>query len=158
VANAIDLPNIPQNVDYVVRFSLIACEKVSSDTMMIEKLSGAKGWKTAIVHNGEDALRLLKLRTWDLVIFDEELPILPPLKCVTSFREWEEKNRVTRQKNICLLSDACWMASGSQGLIQLPQGFDHSLGKPLRNSEFKSVLAKAEQCAQDFGSQNIVTR
>ena len=109
--------------------------------------------------NGEDALRLMKMRNWDAILLDEELPILETTHCVSRFREWEERNRVNRQRNIVLLSASCVsMVIGSKSMVQLPFGFDCSLGKPIRIKEFEYIMSQAERCATDFGVRDIVAR
>jgi CheY-like chemotaxis protein len=138
---------------------LIAAESGSSDTMIAEKVAKKKGWETVVVQNGEDALRLLKTRNWDAVLLDEDLPVLSCSQCVSRFREWEDLNRVTRQKNVVLVSTSCVsMTSGSNSMVQLPFGFDCSLGKPVRIIQLELLLNGAERSDMDFGVRDIVSR
>eukprot|EP00550_Attheya_septentrionalis_P005297 CAMPEP_0198289726 /NCGR_PEP_ID=MMETSP1449-20131203/7816_1 /TAXON_ID=420275 /ORGANISM="Attheya septentrionalis, Strain CCMP2084" /LENGTH=885 /DNA_ID=CAMNT_0043988103 /DNA_START=300 /DNA_END=2954 /DNA_ORIENTATION=- len=48
----------------------------------------ALGWRGSLVQNGEDALRLLKMRNWDAVFLDDEMPMLAGMRCISCFREW----------------------------------------------------------------------
>eukprot|EP00934_Nitzschia_sp_Nitz4_P003579 Nitzschia sp. Nitz4//scaffold9_size221794//181306//185650//NITZ4_001375-RA/size221794-augustus-gene-0.173-mRNA-1//-1//CDS//3329561088//3569//frame0 len=81
--------------------------KPGTYTSDIEAVTTGRGWKVAFAYSGEEALRLMRIRNWDAVFLDEELPILPPIQCVARFREWEEQNRVTKQRFITLLSAGC---------------------------------------------------
>lgn len=142
-----------------VHFCLLAIEEGRADVSEIERSATNRGWKTVIVHDGEDALRLMKMRNWDLVMLDEDLPILQCSQCVARFREWEEKNRVNRQRNIVLLSASGLSTPvGSKSMVQLPFGFDVSLGKPIRVKEFEYLMTHAERAESDFGVRDFVAR
>jgi len=142
-----------------VHFCLVAIEAGKAEIGFIENATSQRGWQTAIVHDGEAALRLMKMRNWDLVILDEDLPILHCSQCVARFREWEAKNRVNRQRNVVLLSSTGMdMMIGSESMVQLPFGFDVSLGKPIRPKEFDYLMAQAERSEMDFGVRDFVPR
>jgi CheY-like chemotaxis protein len=142
-----------------IHFCLIAAEEETSDTLVAEKAAEKKGWKTVVVHNGEDALRLLKMRNWDAVLFDENLPMLGSSQCIVRFREWEENNRVTRQRNVVLVSPSCVsFACGSKSMVQLPFGFNRSLGKPVRVKDLEDIFGQAQRSEKDFGVRDIVSR
>ena len=142
-----------------VHFCLVAIEEGKVDVDMIESIASKRGWKTVVVHDGEDALRLMKMRNWDIVILDEDLPILLCSQCVARFREWEEKNRVNRQRNIVLLNASGLSAViGSKSMVQLPSGFDVSLGKPIRSKEFEYLMVQAERSESDYGVRDFVAR
>jgi CheY-like chemotaxis protein len=151
--------NDVSSCDSAIHFCLIAAEEETSDTLLAKKAAENKGWKTVVVYNGEDALRLLKMRNWDAALFDENLPMLGSSQCVARFREWEEKNRVTRQRNVVLLSPSrVSFACGSKSMVQLPFGFDGSLGKPVRVNEVEDIFGRAERSEKDFGIRDIVSR
>jgi two-component system chemotaxis response regulator CheY len=142
-----------------IHFCLVGIEKGKTDIAILESASSKSGWKIGVVHNGEDVLRLMKMRNWDLVLMDEDLPILQCSQCIARFREWEEKNRVNRQKNIVLLSaSGLTTVVGSKSMVQLPFGFDVSLGMPIRLNEFEYLMAQAERSESDFGVRDFVTR
>jgi DNA-binding response OmpR family regulator len=41
---------------------------------LADKLIGEECWKAIVVHDGETALRLLKMQNWDAVLLNNELP------------------------------------------------------------------------------------
>ena len=92
------------------------------------------GWRACVVTNGEDALRLLKLRNWDAVFMDDQLPCLTGIECIQRFRRWEAQNRVARQLNIILASANYYLHRS------IPDGFDGSIGKPFKKSDVCSIL------------------
>jgi CheY-like chemotaxis protein len=137
-------------------FCLIAVEKRTLEVEAVERAAQEKGWKSVTVDNGEDALKLMKLRNWDAILLDEDLPIVASAQCVSRFREWEERNRVNRQRNIVLLSASCVsLVVGLKSMVQLPTGFDCALGKPIRTNEFECIMTQAERCETDL---DIVAR
>eukprot|EP00980_Cylindrotheca_fusiformis_P028557 scaffold22610_cov115-Cylindrotheca_fusiformis.AAC.10 len=152
-------PEEKKNGNSATLCCLIAVETRTSEVKAVEHTALGKGWKTVIVYNGEEALKFMKLRNWDAILLDENLPVLTSTQCVSRFRDWEERNRVNRQRNIALLSASCVSSSISRkSMVQLPFGFDCALGKPIRSSEFEIVMARAERCETDFGVRDIVVR
>lgn len=157
--NTSEVDTDPKSSNTAIHFCLIAVAKATAATDLVEKAAGEKGWKTVVVRNGEDALRLMKMRNWDVILLDEELPVLATTQCVARFRAWEDNNRVNRQRNVVLLSASCVsMVIGSKSMVQLPFGFDCSLGKPIRTNEFEYIMTQANRSATDFGVRDIVSR
>lgn len=161
--------NDPSSTDFVtdqsstantaIHFCLIASETDTVDSSLVESVADSKGWMVVKVHDGESALRLLKVRNWDAVLLDESLPQLAPAQCVGRFRKWEERNRVHRQGNVGLWSASCAVPTvGSQSMIQLPHGFDFLLGKPTRADDVAYIMTGAERNQSDFGIRNLVSR
>jgi len=133
----------PQN-EQAIQVCLIVEEgTIISD--VAKKVVEKNGWKSTVVHNGESALRLLKIRNWDAVLLDDELQGITSIKVIETFREWESKNRVNRQKNVFQVNSS-FIPSGldtflSTSSVQLPSGFDGALGKPLSAKIFKDFLS-----------------
>ena len=126
------------------------CLIVEEGTMISDiakKVAAESGWKSTVVHNGEAALRLLQMRNWDAVLLDEELPSITSCKVIETFREWESKNRVNRQKNVFQVNSSFiplgLEASTASTSIQLPSGFDGALGKPLCSKVLKDFLSNS---------------
>jgi CheY-like chemotaxis protein len=96
----------------------------------------ALGWRGSLVQNGEDALRLLKMRNWDAVFLDDEMPMLAGMRCISCFREWEKNYRVARQNKVYLISGN--LSQGAKAMS--PPGFDGVIGKPVKLIELKNAL------------------
>lgn len=146
-------------VDTATHFCLVASESDTPDSSLVEAVALTKGWKVVKVRDGDDVLRLLKVRNWDAVLLDEGMHQLTPAQCVGRFREWEERNRVTQQLNIGLWSSSCVLPTmGCKSMIQLPYGFDFSLSKPTRADDVACMMTRAERNETDFGIRNFVAR
>lgn len=73
---------------------LIVAKETEPALQYIKRIAEKNGWRVVVeAHgDGEDALRLLKLRKWDAVFIDNDLAKLSGTNCLVRFREWE-KNR-----------------------------------------------------------------
>ena len=121
----------------------------------ISRCVEARGYRVCTVSNGEDTLRLLKMRKWDVVIIDEKMPLMAGTSCVVCFREWESRNRVERQSNVYLLS-RYYVPNEQGGHNMYPPGFDGALGKPVNLRHLYDVLDGAAK--GNIVDREIVTR
>jgi len=129
-----------------------------SNTVMKEAVENL-GWCAVQVYDGEDALRLLKIRNWDAVFVENEIARLSGTGCLARFRQWEKENRVARQNNVYLLSTDFVPSPAESVLAVYPDGFDGALGKPILMKDLKSVLMNAERSIKESASsKNIVAR
>jgi CheY-like chemotaxis protein len=114
----------------------------------------SKGWKS-VAASDADALSLLKSRNWDAVVLDGGLSAV---SCVRQFRDWEQQNRIHRQRNIYLMStgfNSLLQNWHSVALVQLPPGFDGVVGKPAKTDEVEKLLRKAEEPCT-FEAEDII--
>lgn len=96
-------------------------------------------WRVCLARDGEAALELLKLRSWDAVFMDDQLPKLSGSDCITKFRIWEKENRKTRQMNMFLCS--------ADGICKnyATEGFDAFLCKPVKWTHLIEILDKCSK-------------
>jgi len=108
------------------------------------------GWNVASANSIQNAISLLKMRNWDVVLVDDD-PIC--YRCVTMFREWELLHRVNRQKNIILISaNFDPMQDASSSLFQVPTGFDGALPKLFNSGYLRPFLDESSS------NCNIISR
>jgi PleD family two-component response regulator len=90
------------------------------------------GWNVVAVSKGTDCLTALQMRNWDVVLIDDDLPQIPGASCIMAFREWEEKNRVNRQKNVFLICEGDIPSPDDNlALVHLPEGCNGVIGRPV---------------------------
>ncbi|CAJ1898371.1 unnamed protein product [Cylindrotheca closterium] len=143
----------------VAHVCLIAMGRITEQVEALQRAAEAREWKSVIVDNGEEALKLMKLRTWDAILLDEDLPQLPSGQCVARFREWEAKNRIMKQRNVALVSASCAsMVHNLNSMMQLPFGVDFAIGKPIQVREFEFIMSRAEDHSMGCGSRDIIGR
>ncbi|KAL7470210.1 hypothetical protein ACHAXS_011341 [Conticribra weissflogii] len=138
---------------------LIAKNNSDPALQSLQRLVEICGWRVVVVNNGDDALRMLKLRNFGMVLIDAALPVSADsgsahsgCSVVARFREWEQRSRVVRQKNILLLSDTYRAKSNS-----IPLGCDGVVEKPPDPSKISSILENASK--ETFkGNRDILLR
>ncbi len=116
-------------------FTCLIVEGQSEVIMTINRCVERKGWRVHIVRDGKEALRWMKMRNWDAVFIDDNLPQLSGHTCVSAFRKWEAENRIARQRNIHMISSAF-----NGGNKRIPQGCDGVLGTHFTQDNINAVL------------------
>jgi CheY-like chemotaxis protein len=120
---------------------LMAADKPSRRTNEMLLKMERDNWKVVVVNDGNEALRLLKMRNWDAVLLEDDLPVMDGAACIEAFREWEEENRVNRQCNTILVcSEQIPAPSDISALVQPPTGFDSVLARPLVYTDMEYLL------------------
>ena len=130
---------------------LIVIQESEPTLQALQRIIQRNGWRAVTVKHGdgEDALRLLKLRNWDLVVIDNDLPIVSGTNCLVRFRDWEKRSRSVQQKNIFILSDTLTHHN-------LPTGFDGVLLKPVEPARLLQIL-DAAACSKDTNAFKFPT-
>jgi len=121
----------------------LIAEDSKVEGMALARVIEKSGFRVSVVENGEDALRLLKMRQWNVVFLDDCMPLLTGSRCVLKFREWEATNRVSRANNIYLMSGNYAVKKDTTGVTMFPRGFNGAIGKPLQLKHLGSILEKA---------------
>ena len=120
---------------------------VDDSDIMQEILSAALkslGHRGVIVSNGEEALRCLEQRNFDLILLDVNMPVMDGLTTLKLLREKERDNAaaVTRTPVIFITGNdlpsdlETYHTAGADGFIYKPVKF------PQLDSEIKRVLGK----------------
>jgi len=139
------------------------CLIATEDTMVQQEVMIAvqeNAWIAVAAWTKGEFLEKLRSRNWDAVILDGDVAEFP--MALQEFREWEERNRVRRQRNVCLLSSGFKQQAYSMArmsLVELPRGVDCVLGKPKTSEEVEKMLDTVHKNATSrFTPEDIVTR
>ena len=144
VDDSISLQNGKPCVERPAYDCLIVVPGTSTHLKLIEQTIKKHGWQSAAAHDQDEGLRLMKMRSWDLILIDEELSGFVPF-----FREWEKKHRFTRQGHVVLMSESAALASSdANSFVQPPPGLDEVGGKPISLSALVAMLEKLEMSSQ----------
>jgi CheY-like chemotaxis protein len=120
---------------------LIAFDSSTVQINLLPHQLESLGWKVVVVNDGLHCLELLKMRTWTVVLIEDELDQLSGLVCVVAFRKWEAMNRTNIPTNIILVCDGDVPSPNDRkSWIQPPNGFNGVLRKPLQMIDFQSML------------------
>lgn len=97
------------------------------------------GFRVELAHGGEQALDLLRSRTFDLVLMDCQMPGLDGFAVVRTYREIETQHRDgTRLPIIALTGET---GADSQAAC-LESGMDDYLGKPYTAADLRRVVER----------------
>lgn len=136
-------------------------EDASNVSKTMAKIIESKLWNTVVVNDGEDVLRLLKMRNWDAVFLSEEMHRLDGIRVNERFRAWENEHRVARQRNVFLISASLVPTPDPGGSVSAayPAGFDGVLGKPVLAVDLVKLLDSATlRRSTSSNSMDIVAR
>jgi len=118
----------------------LIAEGVSEIIKTMTRCMIRKGWRIRVVKNGVEALQIMKLRNWDAVFIDNNLPLLCGKTCISLFKTWEAENRIALQRNIYMISSEF----NNDDNVEIPSGFDGVIKTPLSQDQIDSVLSAAE--------------
>ena len=138
---------------------LMATARVGAEECETAKNMTNTGWQVTIVNSGTRALEHLKLRNWDAVILDDDLPSLPGNACVEEFRSWEGKNRVNRQDNLFIVCTDVLLQNPKTKMLP-PAGFDGAVDSQVSWEQIQSMMNE-QTCQSTDGLRaglSIVTR
>jgi len=114
------------------------------------------GWQCEIARTSDEAFKFLKMRNWDAVLVDSDLPPSSGTGCISEFRAWETENRINRQNNVflqCSRNTAGFCKIPV--LVQAPTGFDGALQKPFLFNDFQDLLK--QRSGQCLAPMSIIT-
>lgn len=134
---------------------LIACDASTMQANPLPHQLESLGWKVVVVNDGLHCLELLKMRTWTVVLIEDELVQFSGSLCVVAFRKWEAMNRRNIPTSIILVCDGDIPSpTDRKSWIQPPNGFNGVLRKPVPLSDFQSILL---QLSNPNGSDGIAS-
>lgn len=90
------------------------------------------------VHDGRNAFEMYKLKKYDLVILDLQMPIMDGHECIKKIREYEKDNATRRVPAIS------FTANGYEADIKMSykSGFDNFILKPVKKEDFINSIYK----------------
>jgi len=85
---------------------LVADDSVSTRRFLKMMLERQGGYVVEVAEDGRQALELMKLKTFDMVLLDLDMPVMNGFSCASAFREWEKGSPSRRhaRQSICVLS------------------------------------------------------
>jgi len=100
-----------------------------------------------VVSNGMEAVEYYKKYSYDLILMDEQMPLMGGKEAVAKIIEYEEKNAL-RHTPISALTANVIKGAKERGLLS---GFDAFLGKPIVIKELERVLSSYLKSVENFG-------
>ncbi|SFV69709.1 periplasmic sensor hybrid histidine kinase [hydrothermal vent metagenome] len=138
-----EITNIEQSVTYAKEVSLkfkghiLVAEDNEANQELIKILLLKYGLTFDIVANGLEALALYKIKKFDLVLMDEQMPVMNGNEALEKILTYEESQGI-RHTPISALTANVLKGAKERGLLS---GFDEFLAKPLVLKELERVFS-----------------
>lgn len=129
----------PQRVQKVTRFEghILVAEDNEANQELIKILLGKYGLTYDLAPNGLEAVRLYKENRYDLVLMDEQMPVMDGNIAVQEILAYERENGL-RHTPVSALTANVIKGARERGLMS---GFDSFLGKPIVLKELERVFS-----------------
>jgi len=129
----------PQRVHKVLKFQghILVAEDNEANQELIKILLTKYGLTYDLAINGLEAVRLYKQNRYDLVLMDEQMPIMDGNRAVQEILKYERENEL-RHTPISALTANVIKGARERGLMS---GFDSFLGKPIVLKELERVFS-----------------
>lgn len=129
----------PHQHEVSIKFKghILVAEDNEANQELIKILLQKYGLTYDLAENGYEALELYKLNNYDLILMDEQMPIMDGNEAVKKIAEYEIK-RGLRHTPVSALTANVIKGAKERGLLS---GFDSFLGKPIILKELERVFA-----------------
>lgn len=148
-------PNSPYiyNSQYVNKFRghILVAEDNEANQELIKILLTKYGLTFDIAKNGLEAFELYKKNKYDLILMDEQMPVMNGLEAVTKILEYEALHSL-KHTPISALTANVIKGAMEKGLLS---GFDSFLGKPIVIKELERVFIAYLEVHQGVNSKTL---
>lgn len=117
---------------------ILVAEDNEANQELIKILLEKYGLTFDLAKNGLEAFELYKKNSYDLILMDEQMPVMNGIEAVKNILEYE-KNNLIKHTPISALTANVIKGAREQGLLI---GFDSFLGKPIILKELEKVFSK----------------
>jgi len=137
-----ELLNPEENAPYAQKISqkykghILIAEDNEANQELIKIVLMKYGLTFDLAHNGLEAFNLYKKNRYDLILMDEQMPIMTGKEAVSRIIEYEE-NEGLRHTPVSALTANVVKGAKERGLLS---GFDAFLGKPIVLKELERVF------------------
>ena len=112
-------------------------EDNSISTKVIRGMLSKLNLQPDTASNGEEALRAMQERQYDLVLMDCEMPVLDGFSATERLREWEQREQRGRTPVVALTAHI--LAEHKERARQV--GMDGHMSKPVEMSQLRELIA-----------------
>ena len=103
---------------------------------MTQRIIEKKGWKVAVVENGQEVLDILEKEKFDLILMDAQMPVMDGLEATRRIRQNEEK---TERGHIPIIALTARAMSGDRKKC-LDCGMDGYVSKPIDRTQLYETI------------------
>ena len=134
-------------------YDILLAEDEPSNQLLMEKMLNLAGHKVTIAENGLEALNYLKSNTYDICIFDMQMPVMTGIEAIVTY-----KNENTQSKTPFIMLTA----NTEKDVIEecLKSGVAMYLAKPIKSKKLieaiNYVLCNDDQQHENLKSEPII--
>jgi len=116
--------------------NILLAEDNPTNQIVAKTLLMNLGYEIDIVENGQEALKAVDNKDYDIILMDVQMPVLDGMEATKRIRN-KEKN----QKHTIIIAMTAHVMQGDQELC-LKNGMDDYIGKPIKKNALESLLNK----------------
>ena len=120
------------------RIRILVAEDEPVNQLVIGKLLGMAGYSYDIAENGQVAVDLFQKKTFDIALFDVQMPVMDGLEAISIIRSYEKVNDIPRTPIIAVTALAMY---GDKERI-LEAQFDDYIAKPYSINDIAEMIDK----------------
>jgi CheY-like chemotaxis protein/signal transduction histidine kinase len=118
-------------------FRILVAEDNSISTKVIRGMLSKLNLQPDTASNGEEALRAMQARQYDLVLMDCEMPVLDGFSATEQLRAWETREKRERTPVVALTAHILTEHKERARLV----GMDGHMAKPVEMSQLRELIA-----------------
>jgi signal transduction histidine kinase/CheY-like chemotaxis protein len=127
-----------QSIDIGFRGHILVAEDNEANQELIKILLAKYGLSFELAQNGLEAFNFYKKNSYDLILMDEQMPVMDGNEAVKKILKYE-KQKSLKHTPVCALTANVIKGDKERGLLS---GFDAFLGKPIILKDLQRVFLK----------------
>ena len=128
----------PQSPEAKLNGKVLVVEDNRANQMLITLILKGLALEHTIANNGQEAVDILKYASFDVILMDENMPVMSGLEATQKIREFEQKNNLKQTPIIAVTANT--MSDDKKRFLDA--GMNDYLAKPYNEASIKEVLSK----------------
>jgi len=128
----------PTAADSSIKFDILLAEDNAVNQRLAVKILQKHNHTVTVANNGLEAFEAIKIKRYDVVLMDVQMPIMGGFEATNKIRIWELENELSRTPIIALTAHA--MLGDREKCIQAQM--DEYLSKPLKPTQLIQTILK----------------
>jgi CheY-like chemotaxis protein len=129
---------------------ILLAEDTAANQKLVTAILKKRGHEVGVVHNGREALDMLKHRDFDLILMDVQMPIMDGLQATAAIRMLTKPS----QSQIPIIAMTAHTMPGDKERC-LAAGMDAYLSKPINSKELLEMLEFAMRIGENRARSGI---
>ncbi len=127
-----------KNLQLKYKGKILVAEDNTTNQLLISVILEDYGIEYTIANNGIEAVEIFKKNTFNMVLMDENMPLLNGIGAMKQIKEFEKENLIKHTPIIVFTASV--LESDKEMFVR--EGMDGFVGKPIEKSELESEFEK----------------